>query len=402
MPLCLHAIRADRITIFPGLNDIAQIPEGSPLMIQKVKTLFCASVCAALYGSPRNPTRSLQSFLKDIKKILVVRDDHIGDLICSLPVFEALKKALPNAHITLVASTYNAQIAEGNSFIDEILHYPKHKHSAHGRRYVSTWQQYRFLKSLRAKSFDLAIGLRSHFSHRQGQIVYASGAPYRLGHFPQRKRYRHLSFFYNIPALNPRSYKHEVERSLDVVRSIGIDLTDPLPEVKIDETSRRFAESQAERLGIAGHPVIGYHISNRDSVNCWSIDNFLKLIHLFKKNYKNSSHIITYAPNDHIKAFELATSGGEDCHAIGTNTIREVGALQQKCDLFITVDGAPNHLSAALGIPTLTLFGGSDPTVWGPWGPKNWSIKKSDDINKIKPEDLLEKAARIINTHKAY
>lgn len=362
----------------------------------KAKNLFSAGVCAALYGSPRRPAQPLEVFLKRVRKILVVRDDHIGDLICSLPVFEALKKALPDAHITLVASTYNAQIAEGNAFIDHILYYPKHKHSTHGRRYVSSWQQYRFLKSLRAKSFDLAIGLRSHFSRRQGQIVYASGAPYRLGHFPQRKRYRHLAFFYNIPALNPRSYKHEVERSLDVVRAIGIDLAAPFPKVTIDAASRLFAESQVKRLGIAGFPVIGYHISNRDAVNCWSMDNFSKLIHLLRRKYPDACHIITHAPDDRSKALGLAASGGARCHAIGTNTIKEVGALQQKCQLFVTVDGAPNHLSAALGIPTLTLFGGSDPIVWGPWGPKNRAIKKSDDINAIAPRDVLQKAVEMI------
>jgi ADP-heptose:LPS heptosyltransferase len=366
--------------------------------MQEIKTLFSAAACAMLYGRPRRPTRPLAGFFKDIRKILVVRDDHIGDLICSLPVFEALKKALPDARTTLVASSYNAQIAVGNPCIDHILHYPKHKHSAHGRRTLSAWQQYRFLKSLRARNFDLAIGLRSHFSRRQGQIVYASGAPYRLGHIPQRKRYRHLAFFYNIPAANPRSHKHEVERSLDVVRSIGIDLADPFPEVTLDAASRDFAESQAKRLGIAGFPVIGYHISNRDEVNCWSMDNFSNLIHLLREKYPNACHIITHAPDDRSKALGLAAAGGAGCHAIGTSTIKEVGALQQKCQLFVTVDGAPNHLSAALGIPTLTLFGGSDPIVWGPWGTRNRAIKKSDNINEIAPQDVFQKAVEMIDS----
>jgi ADP-heptose:LPS heptosyltransferase len=365
--------------------------------MQKIKTLPSAAACAILYGRPRRPTLPLEGFFKDIRKILVVRDDHIGDLICSLPVFQALKTALPDARTTLVASSYNAQIAEGNPFIDHILHYPKHKHSTHGRRTLSSWQQYRFLKSLRAKDFELAIGLRSHFSRRQGLIVYASGAPYRLGHFPQRKRYRHLAFFYNIPAQNPRSHKHEVERSLDVVRSIGIDLADPFPEVTIDAASRDFAESQVKRLGITGFPVIGYHISNRDAVNCWSVDNFSKLIHLLGEKYPNACHIITHAPGDRGRALGLAAAGGGGCHAIGTATIKEVGALQLKCQLFVTLDGAPNHLSAALGVPTLALFGGSDPIVWGPWGPKNRAIKKSDDINAIAPQDVFQKAVEMID-----
>jgi hypothetical protein len=112
-------------------------PEGSTRVMQKIKTLSSAAACAMLYGRPRRPARAFEGFLKHIRKILVVRDDHIGDLICSLPVFEALKKALPDARTTLVASSYNAQIAEGNPFIDHVLHYPKHKHSTHGRRTLS-------------------------------------------------------------------------------------------------------------------------------------------------------------------------------------------------------------------------------------------------------------------------
>ena len=127
------------------------------------------------------------------------------------------------------------------------------------------------------------------------------------------------------------------------------------------------------------------------------MDNFSKLIHLLRKKYPDACHIITHALDDSGKAIDLAAAGGAGCHAIGTNTIKEVGALQLKCQLFVTVDGAPNHLSAALGIPTLTLFGGSDPIVWGPWGPRNRAIKKSDHINDIAPQDVFQKAVEMID-----
>ena len=76
--------------------------------------------------------------------------------------------------------------------------------------------------------------------------------------------------------------------------------------------------------------------------------------------------------------------------------IKQLGALQQRCHLFVTVDGAPNPLAAALKVPTLTLFGSSDPVVWGPWGPDNRWLKKGNYINDIEAEEVLEHASAML------
>ncbi len=334
--------------------------------------------------------------LMTIRHILVIRDDHIGDLICSTPAIECLKKACPNAEITLLASTYNAAIAEGNPNIDKILRYEKHKHRDGKSRFFSTWRQFLLLKSLRKTDFDLAIGLRSRFSRRQAQAAYASGAQYRLGHFPDNPDFSHLDFLYNIYVHGENREKHEIERVVDILKPIGIENTLPRPLVVIDSASKDFAAQKIISKKISGSPVIGYHISNRNPLQCWPLSAFSGLIKHFREIYPSSEHLITFAPDDRAKAEQLLSMTSGNCHIIFTNEIKQVGAIQLHCDLFITLDGAPNHLSSALNVPTLTLFGMSDPVVWAPWGLKHRYIRKESDIASISPEEVFNVACEML------
>jgi ADP-heptose:LPS heptosyltransferase len=108
----------------------------------------------------------------------------------------------------------------------------------------------------------LASSLFSVFSRRQAQTVFASRAPYRLGHYPDKPRYRYLAFFYNLYVSMSRARKHEVERILDVLKGIGIEHPLPTPLVVIDQPARDFAtdivEASSARPG---------SIKKRDSAN---------------------------------------------------------------------------------------------------------------------------------------
>lgn len=363
-----------------------------------MKRFLASVVYSLLFGKPKSIDRQPVPDLTKVRRILIVRDDHIGDLICSTPVFEALKKTCPQAEITLVSSTYNGAIAEGNPYIDRILCYEKYKHRRNGWRLGHTWCQYRFFRSLRREAFDLAIGLRSHFSRRQAQIVFASGAPYRLGHQPQRSRYRHLSFFFNLIVPESRARKHEVERSLDVLKVIGIELPQPKPLVVINQSEKDFASQVIRDKEIKGDPIIGYHISNRNVNQHWPISSFAQLIKLLKREYPHSEHIITFAPNDQERARQLAARIGSRGHLVRTPGIKQLGALQRCCQLFITLDGAPLHLSAALGIPTLAIFGFfSDPGVWHPWGFGHRWLKRNEESVLTRPEEVFNVASGMLS-----
>ena len=350
-----------------------------------------------VFGVPRKKPDLKLPDLSSLKRIMVVRNDKIGDLICSLPVFEALKKACPQAKITLVSSTYNAKAAEGNPYIDKILRYEKHKHSNNSFRLFSAWCQYRFLRRLRKMRFDLAIGLRSHFSKTQSLIVFASGAPYRLGHNPRRPRYRAMAFFYNLYVPNSRVEKHEVQRSLDVVRTLGLDLENPKPLVVINQHERNFAQKILKESDIKGSPVIGYHISNYSPSLVWPLENFAEVIKLLKARYPDSEHLITFAPDKMEDALKLKAMVKDSVHIIKTPTIKKLGAIQRHCRLFITLDGAPMHLAAALGIPIVALFKGFYPVVWHPLCQHYCCLFKGADIRDISVRDVVMAATEMLS-----
>ena len=361
-----------------------------------MKKFLAFLLYSLIFGIPRKKPGLKTPDLSSLKRIMVVRNDKIGDLICSLAAFEALKKACPQAEITLVSSTYNAEAAEGNPYIDKILPYEKHKHSNTRFRLLSTWRQYRFLRRLRKMRFDLAIGLRSHFSKTQSLIVFASGAPYRLGHTPQRHRYKHLAFFYNLYVPNSRAEKHEVQRALDVVRTLGVDIENPKPLVVINQDERDFAQRILKESDIKGSPVIGYHISNYSASLVWPLENFAGVIRLLKAKYPDSEHLITFAPDKMEDALKLKAMVKDSVHIIKTPTIKQLGAIQRHCQLFITLDGAPMHLAAALDIPIVALFIGSYPVVWHPWCRHYCCLVKGPDIKDISVQDVFTAATEML------
>jgi heptosyltransferase-2 len=354
-------------------------------------------VYSSIFGIPRKRPGLKTPDLSSLKRIMVVRNDKIGDLICSLPAFEALRKACPQAEITLVASTYNPEVAEGNPYIDKILCYEKYKHSNTSFRLISVWRQYRFLRRLRKMRFDLAIGLRAHFSKTQSLIVFASGAPYRLGHNPKRRRYKPLAFFYNLYVPNSRAEKHEVQRSLDVVRTLGVDLENPKPLLVINQDELDFAQRILKASDIKGSPVIGYHISNYSPSLVWSLENFAGVIRLLKAKYPDSEHLITFAPDKMEDALKLKGMLRDSVHIIKTPTIKKLGALQRHCQLFITLDGAPMHLAAAMDIPTVALFKGFYPVVWRPWCKHYRCLSEEADINDISVQDVFTAATEMLS-----
>ena len=367
----------------------------------RVKRLVASSLYTIVFGKPREirPPKALD--LADVRRILVVRDDNIGDHILSTPAFEALKKACPQAELTLVASTYNAEVVKGNPYIDRILCYEKHKHSPHRWRFESTWRQYSFLRFLRRQSFDLAVGLRSRFKRRHSQTIFASGAPYRLGHSPDRPRDRHLAFLYNIYAPESPSIKHEIERTLDIVKAIGVQHPFPSPHVVIGQIERDFATRVLAVREIKGFPKIGYHISNRKPHLRWPLASFANVIASLMDHYPQSDHLITFSPDDRKRADRLASMLETEFlprfHLVPTAQIKHLGAIQCHCQLFITVDGAPMHLAAALGIPTVAIFGSYLDTVeWHPWGPGHRWFEKGNEIAAVSPSEVFAAATDML------
>lgn len=324
----------------------------------------------------------------DVKKILLVRNDNIGDVICSSPAIEAVRQAFPKALVAILVAGYSREAIEGSPHVDEIYIYKKARHHPEVPKPVSLWRQWKVLRTIRHQGFDLAIGLRSYFSSSQGWLVYASGAPFRLGNAPHKPKDHKFAFYYNMPVETDWTMRHEVERTLDVIRTIGLDnaekrLTFVVPEADHEAVAAFLAEKAEE-----GRPLVGINTFSRIPVNRWPPERFADLADRLVETY-GVQVVFTSLPEEGWRLDEVRRAMAHPAMACSTPTVRRLAALQAACALFITTEGGPMHTAAAVGVPTIAIFGITDNRWWHPWGKEQVALKKGQEAVNTSVEDVL-------------
>lgn len=330
-----------------------------------------------------------EEFIKEnISKILVVRNDNVGDVICSTPAIQALSENFPKAYIAILVASYSKDAIIGNPYIDEVFVYDKYKHGKYKSRWAAWWNQFKILRSLRKKKFDLAIGLRSTFSPSQGWLVYFTGATFRLGTYPSKKKHINFKFFYNLFSEEIINKSHEVEKNCKMLETIDVKIGEKrlsvyIPQEDFSRVDKFLAENQIE-----DKLLIGLYISSRLRENNLEDEKIAELADKLIERCR-AEILLTRAPWERERAQKISELTNNHIYIFDTHTLKSLGALQKRCSLFISVDGGPMHLSAAMGVPTIGLFGKTSPDAWRPWGEKNFVLKKGDNVNNLSVEDIL-------------
>ena len=321
------------------------------------------------------------------RRILVVRNDNVGDVLCCTPAIRALRKAYPRAYLAALVVGYSRDAITGNPDLDEVFIYEKAKHRPDRSRAVSLWKQFQVERSLRKKRFDLAVGLRSSFSWAEAWLVYFTGAPFRLGYPPGEGRDKKFAFFYNLAA-SAAPQAHEVERALYLVGTLGVRPAEKHLAVTIPPLEREAAGAFLAREKIDPRNLIGFHLSSRVPANRWSPERFAGLAErLIRKEGKKV--VLTWGPGDEARAHEVQERVGEGIFLFPTPSFKRLGAIQQQCRAFVSPDGGAMHFSTAVGTPTVGLFGKTNPENWAPWGDGHVALRRGKEANLISVEDVL-------------
>ena len=293
----------------------------------------------------------------DFQRILVIRRDNIGDLLCTTPLLAALRRRYPRAHIAVLANSYNAPVLDSNPDIDRVYAYTKAKHAG-GARLMSWWREWALYRSLRRARFELIIHANPTVHPRTGRLARYLGAPYRLGVDDGRNSY-------NIaldPAAVPRG--HHVEQVFSLLAPLGItDAPGPLTLVP----------PSVQKSG-ADQPVVGVHLSSRKPCNRWPLSSYRELITRLAAESVRIKLFWAPGSNDdplHPGDDDLADLLCRDCDTVEpvpTQTLAELIRGLTATDLVVCPDGGALHMAAALDRPVVALFGCTDPSVWRPWG----------------------------------
>lgn len=328
---------------------------------------------------------------EELKNVLVMHTHGgIGDLLLSTPVFSTLKKNYPNCKITLMVDDDREDVVQGNIYIDEII--PLRSDKIGNLVYLA-----QVLKLIKEKRFDTSIVLWSTFW--EAYLTYLAGIKRRVG---QANRILY-SFLYNYPVkiLSEEGDKtsHWVEIVLDYARALNLRALDRNLYFHVPQEAREAAKVLFEDLQISKNTlVIGLHAGKGlylDS-SMWPTDKFASIADKLVEKFK-AVIVLTGGP-DEVELVEDIEKKMKyrAVNLAGKVNLGQLGAVMERCDLFVCPDSGPMHIAAALGVPVVAIFAlRSDfPNRWHPFRTK-YEIVRNFYIN-CEQKCVKEKCKRFI------
>lgn len=311
----------------------------------------------------------------EVKRILVIKLRHHGDVLLTTPLLTALKQHVPHAEIDALVYADTQPMLFGNPNLTRI-HAVDKKWKKHG--FLGRMQrELKVFGGLRQRQFDLIIHLTE--SNRGMWLARTLGprwaVTYKGGHVNSLWK-RSFTHFVPQPIGPAGARRHTVEKHLDVARRLGIQPADDrrlqmVPgDRATDVIDTALAAAQFERGAF-----IHIHPASRWFFKCWSVENnALLLDQLFSRGERIA---LTAAPDSKEAAFidAILTQLDTPRHILEKNllnlsgqlSLREMAALTARAKVFIGVDSAPMHIAAAMQTPAVALFGPSGDLEWGPW-----------------------------------
>jgi ADP-heptose:LPS heptosyltransferase len=323
-----------------------------------------------------------------VRRILVVRNDNIGDVVCTTPALDALRSAFPRAHLAAAVCTLAEEVVQGHRALDEVLAYPKAKH----RRYGPVESHRRLaamLRRLRRRRFDLVVCLRSAFSTSQAWIAFASGGRWRLGPRAEGSKQR-LGFFYNLPVSPPEKGLHEVERCFHLLRHIRVDSADKRLYLKVPAAAKEKAAAFWEAHGLAGEPapvVLNLTRWSYRPDRAWPDGRYRALAEALAA--RPGGVVATTAPADAQWARGLLEGLEPRPPLFWSPSLKEFCAVAARGRAMITAEGGPMHLAAAVGAPLVVLWSNTSPAEWRPWGVASRLLGRGGPLSRVEPGEVL-------------
>jgi len=295
----------------------------------------------------RNDTADIER--DGIGKLLVIKLRAVGDVILSTAALPNLRAAFPDATIDFLVERNCREVIEGNDSVDNAIVFSK-----------TGMNGARILLDLRRAGYDMVIDLFGN--PRSALMTFASRARYRVGY-----DFRGRSYAYNI-LVEPRGAEvHNVEFNLDALRRIGVPVTTKSPYFPLAEADREFAILEAGKLGLTGRLVIGFNPGANRPTERWPAERFAELGALLAGRRK-ARICVFWGPGEKPLADAIAGRIGEAAVVAPPTSLKQLGAMFERCSLVVSNDTGPMHIAAALGIPTVGIFGPVNPLLQGPYG----------------------------------
>ena len=285
-------------------------------------------------------------------------------MVLLTPALRALKIAYPESHLALLIRPLVADLMATHPYVDEVIVDGK----GNGLSRLSSF--YKSVNEIRLSDFNLAVVLHPT-SFRNALIPFLAGIPERIGSNVSGRS------ILLTRVCSDRMDLHEVHRYLRVLALI--DIHEPNAKLAFWHTD---ADRHAARQMLATHgcspkeQLIGVNLGTTWRTKRWSLESFAEVITQIQKCF-DAQILLTGSTAEVPLGEALAQmTKVETINLIGKTTLMQLGALIESCDLYLTCDSGPMHIAAAVGTPTIALFGPTNPMRHGPYGENHEAVEK--------------------------
>jgi len=324
---------------------------------------------------------------RSLQNILIIQLGDIGDVVWSIPTFWAVKNAYPKAKLSLLVREGFGSPLTADPSVEYVYEVKRYQGPLVGR----LREQLAFLKRVRNAGFDLVFDLRS--DERGGFMARLTGAPFRAslvcreGPFYRNRLFSHLIYPANE---NIRVRLGAAEQSLRIVKGFGIPTGDTVPKLFIEPETLGRIKKLAENRGIYSAAQDDYSDGfvtlnpfSRWSYKEWPLHNWVAVGAWLWSEYRLPAVIVGSAL-ERKRAETLVKSGNgivKMYNMAGETNLAELAALLSLSRLHLGVDSAAPHIAAAVGTPTITLYGPSDWRDWAPVGEQHQVVTLDMDCS---------------------
>lgn len=349
-----------------------------------------------------------------LRRALVIKLRHHGDVLLTSPVFSVLKNHVPQVEVDALVYQDTQEMLTLHPAIQRVFTIDRDwKRQSLGNRIK---YELSLLKELRNRRYDLIVHLTEH--PRGAWLTRLLAPRYSVaGEFSHRRGALWRSSFSHIYR-QPATPRHTVEQHLDALRRLGIypGLEERRLVLIPGQNAEAFIDRLLEQHGLSKKQFIHLHPTSRWSFKAWRDDYYADLINVLHE--AGEQVVITAAPDEKEMATvrritERLTRPAIDLS--GRLTLKQLAALTARAKCFVGVDSVPTHIAAAMQTPVVALFGPSSEQVWGPWQVRHRVIasdhscrpcgldgcggsKVSECLTTLPVQRVLEAVGQIIGT----
>ncbi len=300
----------------------------------------------------RAPEERHPADLSRVRSVLVLRHRAAGDLLLTTPALRALRAGLPSARIDVLVSRGTGAILRGNPDVDRVLEIDRRS-----LRSQASW----YVRLIRG-GYDLVLDMVSN--PRSAFMTALTRAPVRVGYDLRGRRYAYtIRIAREQAGPDGARGRYAPESSLDLVRALGMPSRGLELTIHVPPEARARIDSWIRGCGLGNRPIIACLPSGTWPTKSWIPERFAAVMDAL---HDAGDVLWLWGPGEESLAERCRRLMANPSTLPPATPWQDLAALLQRCALLVSNDSGPKHLAVALGVPTVTIFGPTNPVAWQP------------------------------------